>query len=127
MNPETVSRLLNLTTLLSAALILMVLLSLRRAHIRVEYSVSWLAAAVVLLVLSRADSVLAWAAFMLGIAHPPVALLLIGLGAFLLVFFRFSVIISHLKDANIALAQKVAILEYRIQSLHEEGKTAADR
>jgi hypothetical protein len=126
MDPENIRRLLNLTTLLSAALILMVLFSLRRAHIRVEYSVSWLAAAVVLLLLSRAQSALDWAAFMLGITNPLMALLLIGLGAFLLVFFRFSVIISHLKDANIALAQKVAILEYRIQSLNEERKAAAE-
>ncbi|MGH9672784.1 MAG: DUF2304 domain-containing protein [Bryobacteraceae bacterium] len=118
------ARLLNLTTLLSAALILLVLLSLRRAHIRVEYSVSWLTSAVVLLTLSRAQSALAWTASMLGIANPLMALLLISLGVFLLVFFRFSVIISHLKDANIALAQKVAVLEYRLQSLHEERKTA---
>jgi len=121
---ENTARLLNLTTLLSAALILLVLLSLRRAHIRVEYSVSWLTAAVVLLIVSRAPSALAWTASMLGIANPLMALLLISLGAFLLVFFRFSVIISHLKDANIALAQKVAVLEYRLQYLHEERKTA---
>ena len=31
-------------------------------------------------------------------------------------FFRFSVIISHLRDDNIALAQRVAILEYHLQN-----------
>jgi hypothetical protein len=36
---------------------------------------------------------------------------------FLLMFFRFSVIISHLRDDNIALAQRVAILEYHLRSL----------
>jgi len=37
-------------------------------------------------------------------------------------FFRFSVIVSHLRDDNIALAQRVAILEYHIRGLrsHEE-------
>jgi hypothetical protein len=37
-------------------------------------------------------------------------------------FFRFSVIVSHLRDDNIALAQRVAILEYRIRGMenHEE-------
>jgi hypothetical protein len=37
-------------------------------------------------------------------------------------FFRFSVIISHLRDDNIALAQRVAILEFHVRNLgsHEE-------
>jgi len=124
-DPETMHRLLNLTTLLSAALILLVLQSVRREHIRVEYSVSWLTAAIVLLVLSRAEGALGSVAWWLGIAHPPVALLLIALGVFLLVFFRFSIIISHLKDTNIALAQRVAILEYRIESLARTGPAQA--
>ena len=46
-------RLLNVTTGVSLVLLVIVLISVRRAHIRVEYSVSWLAAAVALLVLSR--------------------------------------------------------------------------
>jgi hypothetical protein len=38
---------------------------------------------------------------------------------FFVVFYRFTVMISHLKDANIALTQRVAILEYYIRSEHE--------
>ena len=45
--------LLNVVTLLSLVLLAIVLVSVRRAHIRVEYSVSWLGAAVTLIVLSR--------------------------------------------------------------------------
>ena len=37
--------LLNVTTILSIVLIVLMLFSVRRAHIRVEYSVSWLLAA----------------------------------------------------------------------------------
>ena len=48
-------RLLNAITILSLALMIAVLFSVRRSHIRVEYSVSWLAAAVILLVLSRSS------------------------------------------------------------------------
>lgn len=113
-------RLLNVVTLLSATLILVVLASLRRAHIRVEYSVSWLAAGVTLLALSRAEGALGWLAGLLGIDDPPLALVFIAFSVFLLVFYRFSMIISELKDANVALAQRVAILEYRIRSLYEK-------
>ena len=114
-------RLLMVMTGLSVALLALVLVSVRRAHIRVEYSVSWLIAAALLLALSRFQGLLAWIAAWLGITDAPLALLMIAFSVFLMVFFRFSVIISHLKDNNIALAQRVAILEYHLRSMHEKG------
>ena len=51
-------RLLNVLTVFSLVLVGFVLVSLRRAHIRVEYSMSWLAAGVVLLALSRSHEFL---------------------------------------------------------------------
>ena len=86
-------RLLNVMTATSILLIVLVLLSVRRAHIRVEYSVSWLGAAVALLALSRSRSALVLTAHYLGISYAPLALLLIVGCVFLLMFFRFSVII----------------------------------
>jgi hypothetical protein len=97
-----------------------VLLNIRRAHIRVEYSVSWLGAAVAMLVLSRWPWALAQLGHLIGVSDAPFALVLILAAVFLVVFFRFSVIISDLKDANIALTQKVAILEYQLNALHEK-------
>ena len=115
-------RLLNVTTGLSVLLLLLVLVSLRRAHIRVEYSASWVAAAVALLVLSRNGAFLEMMARWIGVRNAPLALLMISGAVFLLMFFRFSVIISHLRDDNVALAQRVAILEYHIQSLRSHGE-----
>ncbi len=113
-------RLLNVMTATSVLLILLVLVSVRRAHIRVEYSVSWLLAGVALLALSRSHMFLDLASGYLGISYAPLALLLIVGCVFLIMFFRFSIILSRLKDNNIALAQRVAILEYHIQSLKED-------
>ncbi|MBX5494240.1 MAG: DUF2304 domain-containing protein [Bryobacteraceae bacterium] len=115
-------RLLNVMTFFSVSLIALVLFSVRRSHIRVEYSVSWLGAAVTLLLLSRSRNTLEWLASMLQLTYAPLALLFLVLLVFLVVFYRFSVIISELKDANIALAQKVAILEYRIESVPNNEK-----
>jgi hypothetical protein len=114
--------LLNVTTVLSILLLILVLVSVRRAHIRVEYSVSWLAAAGAMLLLSRARPVLDYITRHAGIPDTPLTLFLTAGSIFLIMFFRFSVIISHLRDDNIALAQRVAILEYHIQNLrsHEE-------
>ena len=110
-------RLLHVTTVLSFVLLVMVLISVRRAHIRVEYSVSWLLAAVSMLLLSRSRPVLDYITAHTGIPDTPLTLFLISGSLFLIMFFRFSIIISHLRDDNIALAQRVAILEYHIQSL----------
>jgi hypothetical protein len=112
-------RLLNVMTVLSVVMLLLVLVSVRRAHIRVEYSVSWLLAAAVLLILSRSRGMLEAAAHKLGLTYPPLALLLVIGCVFLIMFYRFSVIISKLRDDNIALAQRLAILEYHLQSLRD--------
>ncbi|HUI54830.1 MAG TPA: DUF2304 domain-containing protein [Bryobacteraceae bacterium] len=114
--------LLNVTTVLSILLLLMVLISVRRAHIRVEYSVSWLLASVTMLLLSRSkpvlDAITRWA----GVPDTPLTLFLISGTLFLIMFFRFSIIISHLRDDNIALAQRVAILEFHLRSLGNHEK-----
>src|SRR5215468_11128664 len=109
--------LLNITTLLSIVLLILVLVSVRRAHIRVEYSVSWLLAAAAMLILSRARPVLEYVTSHTGIPDTPLTLFLTAGSVFLVMFFRFSIIISHLRDDNIALAQRVAILEFHVRSL----------
>ncbi len=112
--------LLNVTTVLSVVLLILVLVSVRRAHIRVEYSVSWLLAAFIMLLLSRSRPVLDYVTHHTGIPDTPLTLVLIAGSVFLVMFFRFSVIISHLRDDNIALAQRVAILEYHVRNLGKE-------
>ena len=57
-------------------LLLLVLFSLRRAHIRVEYSVSWLVAAGAMLVLSRVRPVLDAVRNFMGLPDSPLALLI---------------------------------------------------
>jgi len=117
-------RLLNVMTATSLLLIVLVLATLRRAHIRVEYSVSWLIAAVALLIVSRSHALLDATAGFLGISYPPLALLLIIGCVFLLMFYRFSIIISKLRDDNIALAQRLAILEYHLRTQKDDSAHA---
>ena len=117
-------RLLNALALFSLALVVSVLASVRRAHIRVEHSVSWLLAGVLLFVLSRWPAALQWIAAALGIRDAASALLIVSGSIFLVVLYRFSLRISGLQDANTALAQRVAILEYRLESLDEETKAS---
>lgn len=113
-------RLLSIIAGFSILLIGVVLLAIRRAHIRVEYSVTWLGAAIVMLALSQWPWALDQLAHLIGLNNPPISMLLIIGAIFLFVFFRFSIIISDLKDANIALTQKLAILEFQLNALHEK-------
>src|SRR5579885_1836582 len=104
-------RLLNAMTIACGAVILLVLVSVRRAHIRVEYSVSWLLAAAALVVLSRADGVLHSLARYLGFLYPPLVLLRVVGCVFVIMFYGFSIVISWLRDDNFGLGQRMAILE----------------
>ena len=113
-------RLLNAVTILSIALMAAVLFSVRRSHIRVEYSVSWLVAAAILLVLSRSQSALNWISDQLGLTSTPLALMLLVSFVFVVVIYRLSVVISDLKDANIAMAQRLAIVEFELQNRNEK-------
>ena len=110
-------RLLWWTSVLSVVLIVMVLTALRRAHIRVEYSVTWLIACVALFALSRSETALEWIASTLGLGYAPTVLVLVVGFIFVVMFFWTCVVISRLRDDNIALAQRVAILEFHLNRL----------
>lgn len=118
-------RLMTMLTIFSSVIIVLVLAAVRRQHIRVEYSVSWLTAAIILLVVSLNPALVRAMASFLGVADSPVALLMMVFCVFLVVFYRFSIRVSALKDASIALAQRVAILEYQVRSTHEQKETTS--
>ena len=112
-------KLLNVMAVLSLIMMVIVLYSVRRSHIRVEYSVSWLAASVILLLLSRSSFALQWMSRQLGLTDPPLALVILVVCVFVVVIYRLSVRISDLKDANIAMAQRLAIVEFQLHSRNE--------
>ena len=118
-------RLLFWTSALSVVLIVMVLTALRRAHIRVEYSVTWLIACVALFALSRSETVLGWIASALGLGYAPTVLVLVAGFILVVMFFWTCVVISRLRDDNIALAQRVAILEFHLNRLKNPAESAS--
>src|SRR5215471_14776346 len=113
-------RLLAVVNSLSLLLAIFVLLSVRRQRIRVEYSVSWLVAAAALFGLTYSAGPTDWIGHLLGIPGGPTVLVIMILGAFLSAFYRFTALVSTLKDNNVALAQRVAVLEFLIASLNEK-------
>jgi hypothetical protein len=117
-----VERVRVVTAVLAALLLLQIIRSVRREHIRVEYSMAWFAAGVLLLTLSLSDTVLGWLTRLLGVDDASLVLLVVAGVLFLFTFFRFSVVVSGLKDHNIVLAQKVGILEWEVKRQASELK-----
>lgn len=108
-----------LLIILSLVLIFTVLRSLRREHIRVEHSVSWLAAGALMLVFALFPGPLAAFARWLGLPGAPLAFLFAALAVFVAVFYRQSRSISELKDMNITLTQRLAMVEFELRSRDE--------
>jgi hypothetical protein len=117
-----VERVRVVAAVLAALLLLQIVRSVRREHIRVEYSMAWFAAAVLLLGLSLSDTALGWLSRALGIEDASLVLLGVAGVLFVFTFFRFTVVVSGLKDHNIVLAQKVGMLEWEIKRQASELK-----
>jgi hypothetical protein len=104
------------TTVFCVLLLVQIVRAVRREHIRVEISMGWFVATVLLLALGLSDTALAWVSEMLGMRDASFVLLLVAGLLFLFTFFRFSVEVSSLKDHNIVLAQKLGLLEWEVKS-----------
>ena len=104
----------------SVLLIVQMIRSVRREHIRVEYSMTWLGAAVLLLVLCLSDRAMAALARLIGVDRAALVLIAVAGVLFVFTFLRYSIVVSGLKDHNIQLAQKVGMLEWEIERLKKD-------
>jgi hypothetical protein len=103
--------------IVSFALLALTLEMVRRRALTERYSLLWLLTAFVLLTLSTSPWALNALAKSLGIFYPPSALLVVGMGFFLLILLHFSLVISKLTEQNKILAQESAILSFRVSDL----------
>lgn len=115
---------IDLVAVLASALLLgYIVESVRRRRLREEYSILWLATATIILLLSLVRPALNILARTLGIYSPVNALFVVGFAFTTIILLHFSTVISRLARENRELAQRYALLVYRLQ---EEKNTAAD-
>jgi hypothetical protein len=100
--------------LASLALLLVVLELVRRRRLLERYALLWMLSALALLALAAFQPLLIEIAELIGIEYPPSALFLIAFGFVLLLLLHFSVAVSRLADQSKVLAQRVAIMEERL-------------
>lgn len=101
----------------AAAALLFVLELVRQRRLREEYSLLWLATAVVLIVLSISRPLLDVLADAIGIFYPPSALFLVAMLFVLLILLHFSTVITRLDQENKDTAQQIALLRHELEQL----------
>src|SRR4051812_44371149 len=102
-------------SIVAAAVLLFIVFELvRRRRLLERYALLWLASAAVLLGLAIWRNALEKIATGLGVAYPPNALFVIALGFVLALLLHFSLAVSRLSDQTRLLAQRLALLEQRV-------------
>jgi hypothetical protein len=102
-------------------LLLFVFELVRRKHLSERYAILWLLAAVTLFVLAAWKGLLTTLSNDVGISYPPSALFAVAIGLIVILLMYFSLVVSRLSDQNKILAQRLALLQRRV----EEGEERA--
>jgi hypothetical protein len=110
----------------SLVLILVVLELIRGRRLKERYALLWLVTGVVLLVLSLWRVGLNTIAGWLGVSGYPPAILFAAATLFIIVvLLHYSTVLSELHDQNVVLAQRLALLEERLQALSTGSPSTA--
>jgi hypothetical protein len=107
-----------------AVIIFMLIFELvRRKHLMERYAILWLAAAITVLVLSVWTSLLTRLSHAAGISYLPSALFAVAFLFVLVMLVHFSMTISRLAHQNTVLAQRLALLQQRVERPDTEGRS----
>jgi hypothetical protein len=93
---------------------------LRRKRLMERYALLWLFSSAVLLALAAWRGLLETIASAIGIYYAPSALFVIAFGFILVLLLHFSLVISRLADQNKVLAQRLGMLQQRVEALATE-------
>src|SRR4051812_20973078 len=112
--------------LVSAGLLGIVFELVRRKRLMERYALLWLFAAAVMLGLAVWGDALNLFAKALGIGYGPSALFAVAFAFVLLLLLHFSLVISRLTDQNKVLAQRLGMLQRRVEALATEQPSPVD-
>ena len=96
---------------------------IRQRKLHERYALLWILTGVVMLVLAVWRGALYALAHATGVAYPPSALYMVAGLFVLVVLLHYSTVLSTLADQNTVLAQRLALLEQRVNDT--EGSDAA--
>jgi hypothetical protein len=108
------------------ALLLLVFELVRRKRLSERYAILWLLAAVTLFVLAAWKGLLTSLAHDVGISYPPSALFAVAIGLIAMILLNFSLVVSRLSDQNKILAQRLGLLQQRLDERDDQRAQEAD-
>lgn len=103
----------------SVGMLVFVLELVRQRRLREEYSLLWLATAIVLILLSVSRPLLDVLAGLVGIFYPPSALFLVAVVFILLMLLHFSTVLTRLAQENKDTAQQIALLRWELEQAQQ--------
>ena len=121
------TRLQILSIAISAGLFLVVFELVRRRRLQERYALLWLFSMMLLLGLSVWGDLLNRLSVAAGVQYGPSTLFAVTLAFVIALLLHFSLVISRLSDQSKILAQRVALLQRRVDELEEQEVTDDDR
>jgi hypothetical protein len=109
-----------LAIVVTACLLVLVFELVRQRRLMERYALLWLFASAVLLGLAVWRDLLETIASAVGIYYAPSALFAIAFGFVLVLLLHFSLVISRLADQTKVLAQRLGLLQQRVDELTAE-------
>jgi hypothetical protein len=107
---------IQLVAIIGSFLLLFVVLEMvRRRRLMERYALLWLLSAVVLIGLASWSGGLAKISHAIGVIYAPNALFFVAFGFVLVLLLHFSAAVSRLSDQTKVLAQRIALLDERLQ------------
>lgn len=95
----------------------------RRKRLIERYALLWLLAGATLLVLALWRGLLTTLSHAVGIYYPPAALFAVGFLFVLVLLVHFTLAVSRLSDQNKVLAQRLALLQQRLERTDPQKST----
>ena len=119
---------IQIVSIVAAVIVIFVILELvRRRRLLERYALLWLGSGIVLLGLAIWRNALQDLASAIGVAYPPNALFLIAFGFVLFLLLHFSLAVSRLSDQSKVLAQRLALLEEKVDTHTSDEEQAETR
>jgi hypothetical protein len=107
--------------LLSLLLLIYVFELVRRRHLNEEYSIGWLAAGLVIFILSIWRNILDWITRVIGGTYYTSTLFFFGILFLIMINLHFSVKISGLSNMVRRLSQELALLKSEIEEYRRDS------
>jgi len=108
-----------LTMLMGVVLLLVIFQLIRKNRLLEQYSLLWIASAVLLFVMAAWRNLLEKISHLIGIYYPPSALFVLAIFCGMVIALHFSVVISKLTKENNTIAQELAILKTEIKNIKD--------